>query len=112
MNADDVKRLQLAELHESTGGDADRAPKLDTVITTMKYESGATHIEVGNITVYVGAKNDFVIIRGSDCGDAQIEEYELDTLIALLQRAQTLIKGGVLGWVRSIRTKLLACVAM
>lgn len=94
MNEQEMKRLQLAELHD-VWGNAEPTPK-EHDIKTLAYESGATHFEMGDITVYMSAKRDFLIVRGSDCGDAQIEGHELDAVIALLQRARDeMRKGGV-----------------
>jgi hypothetical protein len=84
-----IKRLQAAELH----GAMPETPVIET-IASFPYESGAMRFETGDVSVYVSAKRDFLIIRGSDCEDTQIEAGELATLIALLQRASAIMSGG------------------
>lgn len=90
MTDDKIARLKAHALHDAVPMDVPIANNIHTVV----YESGAMHFEVGDLTVYVGAQKDFLIIRGSDCGDAQIEAHEIDALIALLARARAIIAGG------------------
>lgn len=82
-------RLQQAEMH----GVMPETPAIDR-IASFPYESGAMRYETGQVSVYASANREFLIIRGSDCEDTQIEAHELDTLIALLQKARELMRGG------------------
>jgi len=89
MNEHDVKRLQLAELHESTGDS--KPAEIPLIIRDGNYlyfKHSEEHMEI-----YLSSSSAYIKTY-PNCHQIEIEEYEIDDLIALLQRVKTIMNGG------------------